>query len=109
VILTLLLAAQTAAPPPPPPEDEIVVIARKMRLIKVSMKAPKRDGRLVLTQCKVTRGSGDAELDAIPCDTAQACMESAPATRKELSACVTQQATARLNAVAAARKAKAAG
>jgi len=99
----LLLAAAPAADPSA--ENEIVVLARKMQMIEVDIKAPRRHGALVIDRCRVTKGSGDPELDAIPCDTAHQCMASAapPTTRRALSECVEDQSQVRLDAIAAAR------
>ncbi len=102
--LPLFVALQAAKPIPS--EEEIVVLAQKMRLIEVDIKAPKRGGKLVLQRCRVTRPSGRAELDAVPCDTAQACMLDAPATRKQLSQCVEEKSQLRLDAIVAAWKAR---
>ena len=101
MILPLLLL-QAAGQVVAPAEDEIVVLARKMRLIEVDIKAPKRRGKLELQRCRVTRPSGYAELDAIPCEAAAACMLDAPATRKQLSQCVEEKSQVRLDAVVAA-------
>ena len=106
MILALLLAAQQAAPAPPAEEAEIVVLARKMRLIKVDLKAPRRNGKMVLKACRVTRSSGIPELDVIPCDAAQACIAEEPKTGRELERCVEAKARVRLDAVVAARRAR---
>ena len=97
----ILLAAALPAPPPVPVENEIVVIARKMRYIRVDIQAPMRNGRLALARCRVTRSSGYAELDAVPCDAARICMESAPATRRMLEQCVEARSQTQLDAIAA--------
>jgi hypothetical protein len=97
VIALALLLQQPAAPS----EQEIVVMAQRMHLIRVSMRAPRRDGRLVLTQCRVTRGSGNAELDAVPCEAARQCIAGNPADRRALEACVDEQSQGRLDAIVA--------
>ncbi|NIJ19972.1 hypothetical protein FHS95_001641 [Sphingomonas naasensis] len=97
----MLLMLQSA-PPAPPPEEEILVLSRKMRLIEVDIKAPRRRGKLVLERCRVTNPTGRPELDAIPCEAARACMLDNPATRKQLSQCVEDKAQVRLDAVVAA-------
>ncbi|HEY1125560.1 MAG TPA: hypothetical protein VGE65_07995 [Sphingobium sp.] len=101
--LSLLLAS--AAAPSTPAEDEIVVIARKMQMIRVDIKAPKRNGQLVLERCRISRSSGDAELDAVPCAVTQACMAEKPADRKVLRICVERQSKLRLEEIAAGRRA----
>jgi hypothetical protein len=99
--VTVFLALQAATPAPPPSEDEIVVIAQKMRLIEVDMKVGKREGKMELRRCHVTRPSGRAELDVIPCDVAQQCMVEGVASRKQLTACVEDKSNARVDAIVA--------
>lgn len=101
--LSLLMAAGAASSPPA--DDEITVIARKMRLIRVSIKAPERNGRLVLERCRISRSSGDAELDAVPCEVTQACMSTRPADRKTLALCVEERSQVRLDEIVARRRA----
>lgn len=103
--LALIAAAQTAPLPMPTTEDEIVVVAEKMRYIEVNMKLPKRGGFVVLERCRVSKPSGYAELDAIPCSVAQDCMADAPTTRKALTNCVETRSQGRLDAVVAAWRA----
>lgn len=100
----LLLAAAAAAPPA---DNEILVLAQKLRLLEVDVNAGKRDGMLYLRRCRVTRGSGDPAIDAIPCDTARQCLAAAspPATRKELGICVERLSERRIDALAAERRA----
>lgn len=105
-MVAVLLALQAAPSAPPPSEDEIVVIAQKMRWIEVDIKASKRRGKLTLERCRVTRPAGRAELDAIPCAAAEACMLDNPTTRKQLSRCVEEKSQVRLDAVVAAWRAQ---
>jgi hypothetical protein len=105
--LSLLLAAANGASSAA--EDEIAVIARKMRLIKVDIKAPRRNGQLVMERCRVTRSSGDAELDAVPCSVTQACMADNPADRKTLGRCVEERSQVVLDQIAARRRAARSG
>ena len=101
----LLLAAAPA--PASEADNEILVLARKMQMIEVDIKAPRRKGALVIERCRVTKGSDDPELDAIPCDMAHQCMANAapPTTRRALSNCVEAQSQVRLDAIAAERRA----
>lgn len=101
----LLALAMQIATPPVDPADEIVVIARKMRSMRINMKAPRRDGRLVLERCRVTRSSGDAEIDAVPCAVAQACSDEGVTTRKALDNCVITRSVAQARSIANARRA----
>jgi hypothetical protein len=105
MILPLLALLQDVAPAVPT-EEEITVIARKMRFIQVDMKAPRRHGRLVLERCRISRPSGHAELDAIPCAAAQECIAEGPETRKQLGNCVESKSQGRLDAVVAAWRAR---
>lgn len=106
MILAMLLAAQQVVPTPPADEAEIVVFARKMRLIKVDLKAPRRNGKMVLKACRVTRSSGIAELDVIPCEAAQDCVAEQPRSGRDLERCVEAKAKVRLDAVVAERRAR---
>jgi len=99
VIALALLAAATAQPVPA--EDEIVVLARKMRFIEIDVKAPRRKGMVVMERCRVTKGSGNAELDAVPCDVARECMTAVPESRKALGVCIEANSQPRLDALVA--------
>ncbi len=98
----VLATAQAAALPPPTTEEEILVVAQKMRWIELDIKAPKRKGIVTIERCRVTKPSGYAELDAIPCSVAQECAAQKPATRKALAACTEERSNDRLDAVVAA-------
>lgn len=102
----MLLSLQTAPSTPTPSEDEIVVIAQKMRLIEVDLKVGKRQGKMTLRGCRISRPSGRAELDAVPCDVAQQCMVDGAATRKQLIDCVEGQSQMRMDAIIAAWRAR---
>ena len=99
-----LLAAATAEPPAV--ADDVLVIARKMAYIKVDMRVPHRNGRLVLERCRVTQKSGDAELDTIPCEVTKSCMADKPETRKGLQTCIDERWQARVDAVVARHRAQ---
>ncbi len=102
----VLLALQAVPPAPPPSEDEIVVIAQKMRLIEVDMKAGKRRGKMELRRCRVTRPSGRAELDVVPCEAAAQCITDGVASRKQLATCVEERSNLRLDAIVAEWRAR---
>ena len=104
MILALLLALQTATPEPPN-DEEVVVLAQKMRLIEVDMKVGKRDGKMALRRCRVTRPSGRAELDVVPCEVAQQCMIEGAASKKQLVSCVEHKSNARMDAIVTAWRA----
>ena len=101
----LLLAAAPASLAPA--DSEILVLAQKLHLLEVDVNAGKRDGMLYLRSCRVTRGSGDPAIDAIPCDTARQCLAGAapPTTRKALGTCVETLSEERIDAIAAERRA----
>lgn len=101
----LILALQASTPAPrdnvdqavPSSDTDIVVLAQRMRLIDVDIRAPRRNGRLTLVSCRVTNGSGNPEMDAIPCATAQECMASDPPNRRALEVCVEENSQIRLD------------
>lgn len=95
MILPLLLQAV------PPSEADIVVLAERMRMIEVDIKAPKRDGRLVIDRCRVTKPSGNAELDAVPCAAARACVAEPMTSRRALERCVDERSQPILDAIVA--------
>ena len=106
MILSAVLLLATAAASPPA-DNEILVLAQKLRLLEVDVDAGKRDGKLYIRRCRVTRGSGDPAIDTIPCDTARACLVTAspPTTRKELGVCVERLSERRIGALATERRA----
>lgn len=103
MILPLLLLLQSTAPSPA--EEEIIVVSRQLRMIKVDLKTDKHPGGVSLQRCRILRGSGQADLDAIPCDVAEQCVASGIPTRRELKACVEDRSTDRINAILAVRRA----
>ena len=103
-ILALLLLLHPVAASAGQDDQDILVIARKLRRINVNMKLVKWDGAMVLRRCEVTRASGEAELDAIPCAIAEACVAEGVNTRKQLVACVEDKSNRRINAIIAARR-----
>jgi len=105
VAFFLSLALQAATLQPSRDEAEIVVLARKLRQIQVDMKLGKQAGKMALLRCRITRASGEAELDAIPCDVAQQCIAEEPTTRKQLEKCVEAKSNLRIDAILAARRA----
>jgi hypothetical protein len=103
MILPILLMLQTS--PAFNAEEEIIVVSRQLRMIKVDLKADKRSAGMALRTCRIVRGSGQTDLDAIPCGVAQQCVDDGVPTRRELKACVEDKSTDRINAVLAARRA----
>jgi hypothetical protein len=99
--LSVFLAIVAAASSPPPSEAEIVVLAQKMQFIEVDIKAPRRNGVLVLDRCRITKGSGNSELDAVPCEAAKMCMAETPASRKILELCTEDRSQVLLDEITA--------
>jgi hypothetical protein len=86
--LALLLAAAQPAlaadVQPSPAENDIVIIGQKVRKIKFRIKLDKR-GRTV---CRITRSSGDPEIDRLACDTARPCVRPDIVTKAAMTACL---------------------
>ncbi|HEX8062312.1 MAG TPA: hypothetical protein VF535_03770 [Allosphingosinicella sp.] len=83
----LLSSAQPALPAgaaPAAAENDIVIIGEKVRKIKFRIKLDKA-GQAV---CRITRSSGDPELDALACDTARPCVRPDIVTKAAMEACL---------------------
>jgi len=81
----LLTGAQPAvAAEPPPAENDIVIIGERVRKIRFRIKLDKT-GRTV---CRITRSSGDAEIDALACDAARPCVRPDIVTKAAMTACL---------------------
>lgn len=102
MILPILLMLQ--ASPAFNAEQEIIVISRQLRMIKVDLKTDKRKDGLSLRRCRVVRGSGQNDLDAIPCGVAQQCVADGMPSRRMLKDCVEDRSTDRINMVLASRR-----
>ncbi|WP_313540203.1 hypothetical protein [Sphingomonas sp.] len=103
ILPVLLLMLQTT--PAFNAEEEIIVVSRQLRMIKVDLKTDRRDHGISLRSCRILRGSGHSDLDAIPCGVAEQCVEDGVASRRVLKDCVEDKSTDRINAVLAARRA----
>lgn len=101
MIFAALLLATSA---PTAVDDEIVVLAKKLGTVKVKVDTKKRQGVLVLTKCRLTRGSGDAAIDAIPCAVAQLCADEKPNKARVMEACVVEKSQERIDALALERR-----
>jgi hypothetical protein len=96
----LLFAAQPAdVVEAAPLENDIVIIGRRVRKIKFRMKLDKA-GRVV---CRITRSSGDAEIDAFACDASRPCVRPDIVTKAAMTACL-EPRWAQLPAQIAARR-----
>lgn len=82
----LLLAAQpaVAAEAEPAVQDDIVIIGQKIRKFKFRIKLDKR-GQVV---CRITRSSGDPEIDRLACDAARPCVRPDIVTKAAMEACL---------------------
>lgn len=82
----LLLAAQpaAAAAEPASAENDIVVIGRRVQKIKFRLKLDKA-GKVV---CRITRSSGDPEIDSLACDAARPCVRRDIVTAAAMTACL---------------------
>lgn len=79
----LLIAAQPVAVAPPA-ENDIVIIGQKVRKIKFRIKLDKA-GQVA---CRITRSSGDADIDSLACDTARPCVRPDIVTEAAMTACL---------------------
>ncbi|HEX8469059.1 MAG TPA: hypothetical protein VF620_14770 [Allosphingosinicella sp.] len=97
----LLVAAQpaVAAAEPASAENDIVIIGERIRKVKFRIKLDKA-GRVV---CRITRSSGDSEIDGLACDTARPCVRPDIVTKAALMACL-EPRWAQLAAQIAARR-----
>jgi hypothetical protein len=102
VILSALLLAAAS---PAAVNDDIVVLAGKLRQVRVKANTKKRDGVLILTKCRMTRGSGDPEIDAIPCAVAQTCADERPTKAAVMQACLVEKSQERIDALVMERRA----
>ncbi|HEX8127339.1 MAG TPA: hypothetical protein VF548_17325 [Allosphingosinicella sp.] len=83
----LLVAAQPAVAGEaalPAPESDIVIIGERVRKLKFRMKLDKA-GEVV---CRITRSSGDVEIDRLACDTARPCVRPDIVTKAAMQACL---------------------
>lgn len=70
MIAALFLLGAEPAATPAVPENDIVIIGRKVRKIRFRIKLDKA-GEVV---CRITRSSGDPEIDSLACDVARPCV-----------------------------------
>ena len=77
-----LLAATPAA-------DEITVLAGRAKRIRWHYAITKKGA---LKTCRITRSSGDGEIDALVCEATRQCAGEGPADRTRINACVTPRA-----------------
>ena len=88
--ILLLIAAPQAGPMPAAGDseavmEEIVITARRARGVRWDWRVNKA-GRL--TKCKITRSSGDREIDQIGCDATRRCAASGVRREREMRACI---------------------
>jgi hypothetical protein len=100
----LLLAAQPALPAQAEPaaENDIVVIGQRVRKIKFRIKLDKR-GQVA---CRITRSSGDPEIDGFACDAARPCVRPDIVTKAAMEACLAPRWTQLPAQIAVRRRAR---
>ena len=79
----LLAQAVAAVPPAPEAENEIVVLARRLAGTEVDWSTRLRNGAMTIRRCKVTRSSGDRELDKVVCQSMRECVPHIPASARQ--------------------------
>jgi hypothetical protein len=86
IAVLLLVAAQPAvtAAEPASAENDIVIIGQRVRKLKFRIKLDKA-GRVV---CRITRRSGDPEIDGLACDAARPCVRPDIVTKAAMNACL---------------------
>lgn len=80
----LAALALAAAPEVSAAENDIVIIGERIRKVKFRIKLDKA-GRAV---CRITRSSGDAEIDGLACDAARPCVRPDIVTKAAMEACL---------------------
>jgi hypothetical protein len=90
-------------------EDEIVVIARKFKEMRFVWKANDASGQWRLEKCRITKSSGDKEIDRLSCQALESCLPTMPTGSKEppasFDACLTTKRRAMIAELARKRAA----
>jgi hypothetical protein len=87
IAISLLFAAQPAVPAEAAPavaENDIVVIGERVRKIKFRIRSDQA-GKI---SCRITRSSGDPEIDGLACDAARPCVRPDIVTPAAMTACL---------------------
>jgi hypothetical protein len=84
----LLLALRMAGADPAPTPEEIVVTAKRISQVRYAMKIHRKSK---VTQCWITRSSGDARIDWQVCEMAKGCVFIEPLTRENVQACMRER------------------
>ena len=90
MIAALFIAAGQPAVPaaePAPAGNDIVVIGQRVRKVKFRIRLDKK-GKAA---CRITRSSGDPEIDGMACDTARPCVRPDIVTEVAITACLTRR------------------
>lgn len=111
IFFALLLAASAADVPPvaqavAPEAEDIVVLARKLKFVRVKMALSKKDGDFGVKSCKVSRASGDTEIDALACQAPQYCTTLNLKSQDAFVECVKSRGREQIRAVAEQRSLK---
>jgi hypothetical protein len=87
MIAALLLTVAQPVPAvagPTPAENDILIIGQRVRRIKFRIKLDKA-GQAV---CRITRSSGDSEIDGLACDASRPCVRPDIVNRAAMTACL---------------------
>lgn len=107
--LAALLLVQTPAPDAeavPHDDPEIVVLGKKLSEVGLEFRADRVEGKTVLTSCTITKPSGDAEIDAIPCRVTEACVALQHKDSDDLVDCVKKRGREEVRALVGERRKK---
>ena len=77
-VAAFLRAQAVAAAPPAEAENEIVVLGRQLAETRADYTTRLRNGVMTIRRCKVTRSSGDRQLDKVVCQAIRECAKHIP-------------------------------
>jgi hypothetical protein len=78
------MAIQPVSAPPVPTEQEIVVTGNRLSRVQYAGGVNTITGSV---RCRITRTSGDPEIDRRMCEIVKVCAKSRPRTRENIEAC----------------------
>jgi hypothetical protein len=100
MLMLAVLQAPSAAPDGNT-DDAILVLGQKADRLRVTYHY---DGRGELTQCRVTRSSGDSDVDRLWCEAARRCAAEWIGDSRNVRACIRPRHGAMLKDLADSRK-----
>lgn len=92
ILLALALVQPEVQPAPPPVDQDIVVLGRRLKGVRFKGGVD-RNGQVL---CRLTRSSGDAEIDAIPCRAVHECAVQPVRSSRDLQKCMAERLEANL-------------